>query len=421
MRANPMNYKKINAAFAAGIACLCPNVLPTANADTTVPADYYNYDAGATYPVTVTEQRSTPAFRLSEVTYPSPVDTGYPANDLVKAYFYDPTTPGPHPVVIVYHEWLPKNLKLDESLCERLANVGIAALMVIEPFSQNRRPLPHVPEAELLTPIVPRMVRNLRQSIVDGRRGLDWVLTQPNIDSNHVGVAGISLGAMLAALYAGAEPRVSLIVSLDGGADISDIIWNSPMTHALRVKIARQGIDYSQFQDLIAPVEPKTWIKEFDPKNAFLVNGRYDLIVRPDQAVRLGSILGGARVVWMNTGHYGLALGEAQISDVGVHFLKERFAGKDDVRLPSTLKSGTIEVGLLLGRPEYITPALSYHLFNFDEAGRFAITGQLGLHGPAVAGAVRLSNVVSVGMRWPVSLSHGRWKEEPFILVHAVL
>jgi acetyl esterase/lipase len=388
-------------------------------AQTAVDPGFYNYDSQSPVDATVTPERATSTYKVSLVTYPSPVATPYPANDLVKAYYYQPLSPGKHPAILVFHEWLPKNLKLDELLCERLAAVDIASLLVEEPYSVDRRPIPHVPAAEMLTPDVPKLVGNIRQTILDGRRGLDWMQARPEVDPKRMGVAGISLGAMLATLFTGVDSRAPVVLALDGGADIGDVIWLSPMTHGLRVKIQRSGYTYQQFHDAVQPIEPATWIHGHDPKNAFVVNGRYDIVIRPSQAQREADILGGAPVIWMNTGHYGLALGESQIADVGAQFLENRFYDRQPHPLPHTIQSTTIEAGLLVGKPEVISPAIAAHVLNFDEAGRFSTDAQLTLHGPAVALSARAGNLLVFGVRWPVS--RGKWTAQPFAMVNVVL
>jgi hypothetical protein len=402
-----------------GLTLLLAAIPHRSYAQTKVDPNYYDYDSRSPIDATVTAGRVTPTYKVSIVTYPSPVVTPYPANNLVKAYYYEPLSPGKHPAILVFHEWLPKNLKLDELLCERLASVDIASLLVVEPYSLDRRPVPHVPEAEMLTPDVPRFVANIRQTILDGRRGLDWLQTRPEVDPNRMGVAGISLGAMLATLFTGVDSRAPVVLALDGGADIGDVIWLSPMTHGLRVKIQRGGYPYDQFHEMVRPIEPSTWIHGYDPKNAFIVNGRYDIVIRPSQARREADLLGGAPVIWMNTGHYGLALGESRIADVGARFLRNRFFEQQGSAMPRTIPSTTIDAGLLIGKPEVISPAISAHILNFDEEGRYSADAQLTLHGPAVALSVRASNLLVFGVRWPVD--RGKWTAQPYAMVNVVL
>lgn len=48
------------------------------------------------------------------------------------------------------------------------------------------------------------------------RDGLDWVATQPAVDSSRLGIVGISLGAALALSTAAADPRVKAVVDFSG-------------------------------------------------------------------------------------------------------------------------------------------------------------------------------------------------------------
>ena len=67
------------------------------------------------------------------------------------AFLFLPAGPGPHPAMIVLHEWLPNNLNDEDSMCRAMARAGVAALLVEQPYSLERRPVPHRPDAELLS------------------------------------------------------------------------------------------------------------------------------------------------------------------------------------------------------------------------------------------------------------------------------
>ena len=252
--------------------------------------------------------------------------------------------------------------------------------------------------------------------------GAGWIICRrrPDIDANRLGVSGISLGGILSGLVAGVDPRIKVVMTADGGADFARGFWNGLLTLRFRRDIRRRGYTFETFQETMAPVEASRWLHGFDPDNALMFNGRYDLMVRPEQAETLARALGGTQIVWANTGHYGLGLSAPELSSVATHFLRARFFGEGYAfQRPNTLRSQTIKLGLLLGGQEVVSPAVSYQVLDFDRAGRYSLDGQLTLHGLSAALSARLGQTSAVGVQFP--LGHGTTKPRPYVMFSVTL
>lgn len=385
---------------------------------------FYDYDAHAPFPVTqqsfTTPYASGGGFHALRITFPSPVVTPYPVNNTVTGFLFLPDTPGPHPVMLVEHEWLPTTLATEFEMSASLAKAGIAAFLMVQPYSYNRRPKPRIEGVELLSGDVPFMIAALRQAVLDSRRSLDYLSGRPDIDSSRMGVVGISLGGVLAPLVAGVDHRARLLVTIVGGADVSDVIFDSPITSGLHPALLYHGVTYDSLKRDMAPIEPANWLHGFDPKNAMLFNGRYDVFISPKQAHHLSEALGGARIIWTPTGHYGAVFAQKQIEAVGIQFLRSRF-GMDTTpfRPPSSLPAPTIKLGLLIGGHEGVSPALAYQAVTFGPQNRLSLDGQLTLHGLSVAPSLRLDESNSLGLEYP--LLHGRPHPRLFYFFHFVL
>ena len=301
-----------------------------------------------------------------------------------------------------------------------LAKAGIAAFLIIQPYSYNRRPMPRIDGVELLSGDVPQMVGALHQAVLDARRAFDWLSSRPDIDANRMGAAGISLGGVLAPVIAGVDHRAKVLVTIVGGADVSDIVFDSPITFGLHPALLYHGVTYDSLKRDMAPLEPINNLHGFDPKNALLFNGRYDVFISPKQAHHLSEALGGAKIIWTNTGHYGAVFAENQIEEVGIQFIRARF-GMDSKPFnpPSTLAAPTIKIGLLAGGQEGVSPAVAYQVINFDKAARFSIDAQLTLHGVSAAPSVSLDESNSLGFEFP--LLHGRPRPRLFYFFHFTL
>lgn len=413
-----------NNPLARALLCvlLCLSLRPSA-AQTDGPRpdpNYYNYDAQAPFTAEDTPFKTMKGIRVRKITYPSPVVTPFPANNTVTAYLFLPDGPGPHPAMIVLHEWLPVNLKNEFVVAEELAHAQIASLVIVQPFSLNRRPVPHVPQGELLTGNVPQMLQGIRQCVLDIRRGVDWLSQRPDIDPRKFGITGISIGGIIGPLAAGVDRRLHYIVPIDGGGDVADLVWSSPFLKGFKPELLRRGYTRQSLKAALLPIEPTAWLQGFDPQNALLFNGRYDIFVKPDQARLLARAMGGAPLVWLNTGHYGLAFSMKRLDALGIAFLKSRFfADAPPFHAPASLPSRTVKLGFLLGGHEGLSPAIAVQVFNFDKEGRFSLDGNLTFHGLAVGLSARVNRTSSLGLEFP--LFHRESKPRPYVLLHFVL
>ncbi len=387
---------------------------------------FYDYDSRALFPVTEKPFAVENGIAITRLTYPSPVVSPYAVNNTVTAYFFQPTTPGPHPAMIVLHEWNAGSTVGAFKLARAVVSAGVAALVVVEPYSLNRKPrgaqYAGRDDVEILSGNVPHMVGALRQAVLDSRRGLDYLAHRPDVDPNRLGIAGISLGGILSGLTAGVDPRIKVAITIVGGADFAKGFWNGIATRRYRDEIKRSGYTYETYQAAMAPVDAASWLpkRHFNPEDVLMINGRYDLVVLPDGAKALARDFGGTKIVWLNTGHYGAASAADAAAKLGEQFLRARFFGETaGFRRPDGLPARTVKGGLLLGGHEGVSPVIATPILNFDGPGRYTIDGQVTLHGLSLAASARIGLISSVGVEFP--LLHGRVKPRPFVMVSITL
>lgn len=150
----------------------------------------------------------------------------------------------------------------------------------------------------------------VRRSVVSIRKTLDWASARPDVVPDHVGLVGISLGAMVGSIAMGVEPRIKRGVLLMGGGDIPGIAVDSIETPIRRLKIKKmRENDWSeaQFKEfiakqiesdpiLIAPYVGAGRVQQFV--------ARYDNKVPTAYQWRLWEALGRPEVFDIPIGHY---------------------------------------------------------------------------------------------------------------------
>ena len=136
-------------------------------------------------------------------------------------------------------------------------------------------------EAGLIS-LARRMAERIRTHVVDIRRSIDWVETQPDVDPNRIGLVGFSIGAFVASLVAANEPRLAATVLAMGSAHVHEML----ATCFGRAKAAREAI-MSRFgwttetlkkkiEKPLAPVDPARLAGRVDPSRVLMFDAEYD-------------------------------------------------------------------------------------------------------------------------------------------------
>ena len=169
--------------------------------------------------------------RRMDVTFPSPVETKHECNNTVHAEYFFPCGRGVHPGVIVLHI-LGGDFELSRTCCRTLAINGVGALFVKMPYYGPRRP--QNAQVRMISPDPQQTQQGMRQAVLDIRRGAAWMAAREEIDDQQLGISGISLGGLVAALAASAEPRFQKACLVLTGGNLEKIIRESSETEEIR-------------------------------------------------------------------------------------------------------------------------------------------------------------------------------------------
>ncbi len=170
------------------------------------------------------------------------------------------------------------------------------------------------------------------EMIRDGRRALDWLCSQPGVDGNHLGIIGISHGAMIAPCVMAAESRLHAGVFCMGGAHEAMIVARSrePSVRRFRERIMRaHGLtnpdDLLRLpQALASRTEPMRYAPGVDPRSVLLFKTRLDRAVVPEAQDKLWEALGRPRRITLPLGHLGFGLAFYYAARRTAEFLRER-------------------------------------------------------------------------------------------------
>lgn len=250
-----------------------------------------------------------------DLVFPSPRPSGDAVNDRVWCRFYPARdlAPGERaPFAIVLHH-LGGDFTAEAILADFLARSGVHALEVEMPHYGPRKAADSRYRG-LLRGDIPASIESFRQCIADVRRALDWALARDDVDPERVGVVGVSLGGVLAALAAGVEPRLKRNVLVIAGGDIAQILLHpSRELRRARAYCREHGIDYAELCGIVRPVEPTRYAFRADKGGILMLNSLQDEIVPRPATEALHEALGRPEIEWYPAGHYTIALFALQL------------------------------------------------------------------------------------------------------------
>jgi len=150
----------------------------------------------------------------------------------------------PVPCVIGLHGVFSPSEEQFWMMADFLAKRGIAGIAPSLPQHHRRAKGTQLISGQRFVVGPPETIRdNLRQSVVDQRRAVDWLTMRPEVDSEAISIAGISLGGIVGSLTYKVEPRIRSGIFVVAGSGVDGIVENSDLSviaafrQAARIKI----------------------------------------------------------------------------------------------------------------------------------------------------------------------------------------
>jgi pimeloyl-ACP methyl ester carboxylesterase len=164
---------------------------------------------------------------------------------------------------------------------------GLAKALVNRGYAAARLERHELKLAEAQGPEVPAVT--FRTAILDSRRLLDWIASHPELDTNRVAAAGVSMGGILALTLMEVDPRVRAGFFIMVGGGLPEILHDSSERP---VRVFRERLQSEQDLDTreafvaylrpyVGVVDPLTYAARIDPRTVLLASGRCDRVIRP--------------------------------------------------------------------------------------------------------------------------------------------
>ena len=283
--------------------CVAP-VFVTAFAEEQVdPAKFYDYPKGI--PFYKLEQREkTKEYEHYSFSYPSALQTDYP-NNTVYLDFYEPAGKEKFPAVIFLSQiagWVPQ---IEGDFCRDLASNGIAVLLVQTAYQKDYKFSRTWLEENAKRCGTDGIVQLFRQIVIEARRGIDWLESQPKVEKDKIGIMGISLGGIMAPVVAGVDGRPCTMAILLGGGDMGRIIWDSFTMRSYKKCLIEEGIGSAEeLEKKLRIIDPLTFADQAKTKPILMINAFFDTAIPRKSTEQLWQALGRPKIIWIPSGHY---------------------------------------------------------------------------------------------------------------------
>lgn len=256
--------------WSAAVAHVTPALSQTARQEPDL-SFLFEYDRA--YPLraelgTGVEDSGGTAYKL---TYRSTHEVSVPA-----VLVFPETTVGKKwPCIIVQHGLGQKKEDL-RMLWRLLLRAGYAVFAMDAPYHGERANADANPVGNFRFPV--RTRDGFIQAVVDLRRGVDYLQSRADIDGKRIGYFGVSMGAIIGAIFAGVDDRVQASVLMVGGAN-----WELLIKGTSLPLIGRDDPTYAatiaSVISILKPVDPLLWVGRISPRPVLMVNGDADTVV----------------------------------------------------------------------------------------------------------------------------------------------
>lgn len=257
---------------------------------------YYEYNSSTPLNPLITEAYREPFLVVYRVYYDSVNGTRVPALLTVPR-----VGKPPYPCIVFLHGYGGR--KEDAVPLARVAALrGYAVFSIDAVYHGERR----VPGKELYSSDLKDSRRAVIQTVIDLRRGIDFLETLEFIDSSRIGYAGGSMGGILGAIFVGVEPRVKAAVIVVGGGNVTLMLQRSehPAIPPIREYVLRANLSWDRVGKFLEPVEPLNFIWRFAPRPIQFHCGKHDDIVPAEAQRQLVERAGDPKeIYWYDTGH----------------------------------------------------------------------------------------------------------------------
>jgi hypothetical protein len=169
-----------------------------------------------------------------------------------------------------------------------------------------------------------------RQTVLDCRQVLDYLVTRPDVDPNRLGCLGLSLGGIKTSLVAAVDSRIQCAVLGLAGGSMADIAMHSKergledyVKELLAMGVEPELI-HGELQEKVQ-TDPLRLGPYLDARKTLMFLAGFDRVIPTWTGKQLREAIGGPRTIYLFAGHYSSFLYLPYAQRESLSFVKKKF------------------------------------------------------------------------------------------------
>ncbi|HET7306531.1 MAG TPA: hypothetical protein VFK24_01780 [Gammaproteobacteria bacterium] len=263
------------------------------------------------------------------VRFPSAGITRQP-DGLVRARYWHSKSPGRHKLIIVlpiFGSYTYPTEAMVRTLRRHYGGDCHVMQILAENYLLDWFGLAAVETYESLTAKADEMAECMRIAVIDLMRCIDWALDRPEVDGERIGLLGFSMGAFLAALTLGVEPRLRTGIVVLGGAHPADIIAScgGKPGMAKAAVMEKLGLSWEEYYRVLESAtcanDPAHFAGRYHAERILLFDALYDTCMPARSRAALWEAMGRPERYTMHYGHKSAFLA---MTPLGRNFMRRK-------------------------------------------------------------------------------------------------
>ena len=236
------------------------------------------------------------------VTWRSPIDTKFPANNIARADFFPCARGWSAPTVLMLHALMSASHIGYRRWAARFNELGWNACFVHLPYHYSRVPRGYWNGELAITPDLIRNAEGLRQGVIEVRQ---LIAALRERGCREFGVLGTSYGGWIGALLAIVERDLRFVALMAPIVNVEHAIWESPASAFMRRELHRANIERSLVARHFHLSSPTHNQPLCSADCVLFVAGEFDLIARPADIEKIQQKWCGSELLRVAQGHFG--------------------------------------------------------------------------------------------------------------------
>ena len=245
--------------------------------------------------------KQTKNWRHYQVDFPVVSANCYPGGEIARGEYFEPIKKDHRPLAILIHGWGDHSVLPFKWILAGLIRRGFACFILYLPFHISRLPAAMKPRLSNLTP--DEWFTGYQMAVTDVRRIVDWAGQNGHTDSRQITVIGLSLGAFIASMAMGIDPRIKAGVFIVHGGNTGKMMQTNNVSRfgkryrvpdkeyeenqknyaSYLTEVANKGFENATPAQRTYLIDPLTYAPMLKGRPVLMINARWDEII-PQEA-----------------------------------------------------------------------------------------------------------------------------------------